>query len=105
MFQALVSDLNARGPSGTRRVASNDLVAPRGPMPWRRTLWSRGRCSGGRGDEARLARQSFPLASDARPDDQSRKSFQQELKRHTRIVRISPNGAACLRPVTTLCAE
>ena len=31
--------------------------------------------------------------------------FNQEIKRRTRVVRISPNREACLRLVTALCVE
>ena len=49
---------------------------------------------------------AFPLAHQARiRTTNGLQRFHQELKRRTRVVRIFPNRAACLRLVTALCAE
>ncbi len=49
---------------------------------------------------------AFPLAHQARiRTTNGLERFHQELKRRTRVVRIFPNRAACLRLVTALCVE
>jgi putative transposase len=56
--------------------------------------------------EACFACLAFPLAHQARiRTTNGLERFHQELKRRTRVVRIFPNRAACLRLVTALCAE
>ncbi len=53
-----------------------------------------------------LACLAFPLAHQTRiRTTNGLERFHQELKRRTRVVRIFPNRAACLRLVTALCAE
>jgi len=56
--------------------------------------------------EACFACLAFPLAHQARiRTTNGLERFNQELKRRTRVVRIFPNRAACLRLVTALCVE
>lgn len=56
--------------------------------------------------EACFACLAFPLAHQARiRTTNGLERFNQGLKRRTRVVRIFPNRAACLRLVTALCAE
>ena len=56
--------------------------------------------------EACFACLAFPLAHQARiRTTNGLERFHQELKRRTRVVRIFPNRAACLRLVTALCVE
>jgi transposase-like protein len=56
--------------------------------------------------EACFACLAFPLAHQVRiRTTNGLERFHQELKRRTRVVRIFPNRAACLRLVTALCAE
>jgi transposase-like protein len=56
--------------------------------------------------EACFACLAFPLAHQARiRTTNGLERFHQELKRRTRVVRIFPNRAACLRLVTALCLE
>ena len=56
--------------------------------------------------EACFACLAFPLAHQARlRTTNGLERFNQELKRRTRVVRIFPNRAACLRLITALCAE
>ena len=56
--------------------------------------------------EACFACLAFPLAHQARiRTTNGLERFHQELKRRTRVVRIFPHRAACLRLVTALCAE
>lgn len=53
-----------------------------------------------------LACLAFPLAHRARiRTTNGWKRLCEEIKRHTRVVRIFPNPAACLRLVTALCVE
>ncbi len=53
-----------------------------------------------------LACLAFPLAHRPRlRSTNGLERFHQELKRRTRVVRIFPNAAACLRLVTALCIE
>ena len=56
--------------------------------------------------EACFACLAFPLAHQARlRTTNGLERFNQELKRRTRVVRIFPNRAACLRLVSALCTE
>ena len=56
--------------------------------------------------EACFACLAFPLAHQQRiRTTNGMERLNQELKRRTRVIRIFPNRAACLRLVTALCAE
>lgn len=58
------------------------------------------------GVEDCLACLAFPLEHRARiRTTHGLERLHEEIKRRTRVVRIFPNGAACLRLVTALCVE
>lgn len=58
------------------------------------------------GTEGTLAHVSFPAAHRRKIRSTSGwKRFNQEIKRRTRVMRIFPNRAACLRLVTASCVE
>ena len=90
----------AAGTPGEARAAVQQLAAT-----WRATHPKVAQ-SLDEASEACFACLAFPLAHQARiRTTNGLERFHQELKRRTRVVRIFPNRAACLRLVTALCVE